>query len=74
LGAIDPRYCILLAFGIFLEVWIESGEGHLGDYGFVEARGDPEAAKVNAYNALFNVLGCNEFHKLKVGPLGTHLI
>jgi hypothetical protein len=26
LGAVNPRYCILLALGIFLEVWIESGE------------------------------------------------
>jgi hypothetical protein len=74
LGAMDPRYCILLAFGIFLEFWIASGRGHLGDYVFVEAGGNPEAAKANAYNALFNVLGCNEFHKLKVGPLGTHSI
>jgi hypothetical protein len=74
LGAMDPRYCILLTFGI-LEFWIVSRRGHLGgDYVFVEAGGNPEAAKVNAYNALFNVLGCNEFHKLKVGPLGTHSI
>jgi hypothetical protein len=81
LGAVNPRYCILLALGIFLEVWIESGEGVLDNYIFCVAEGDPkevkkqiEAAKSNAYSALFHTLGCNEFHKLKEGPLGTHSI
>jgi hypothetical protein len=81
LGAMNPRYCILLALGIFLEVWIESGEGVLGDYLFCVAEGDPEdvkkqieAAKSNAYSALFRTLRGNEFHKLKEGPLGTHSI
>jgi hypothetical protein len=45
----------------FFEVWIESGEGHMGHYVFCEAGSEPETAKSNAYNALFNVLDSNEF-------------
>jgi hypothetical protein len=74
LAAMDPRYCVQLAFAIFLEVWIESGDGCLGDYVFCEAGSEPETAKANAYTALYNVLDGNEFHKLKAGPLGTHSI
>ena len=70
----DPRYCIQLAFAIFLEVWIESGDGCLGDYVFCVAGSEPETAKANAYTALSNVLDGNQFHTLKVGPLGMHSI
>jgi hypothetical protein len=31
--------------GIFLEVWIESGEGGLGNYVFCLAEGEPEAVE-----------------------------
>jgi hypothetical protein len=73
LGAMDPHYCILLAFAIFLELWIGSGEGLLSRYVFGKAGNGAETTKDHAYQSFkCNVLDSNEFRCVARGPLGTH--
>jgi hypothetical protein len=74
LGAIDPNYCILLAFAIFLKLWIGSGEGILSHYIFGKAGNDTEMTKNCTYESLkTNVLDNNKFWCVVLrGPLGTH--
>jgi len=52
LGAMDERYCILLALALYLEVFIETGEGRLGDFLFCEAGCNQNAVKSNAQSVL----------------------
>jgi hypothetical protein len=71
LGAMDTDYCILLALGIYLEVWTESQAGADNRYIF----GDSEDAKTTknfTYNALKSVWDSPEFQRLAEGLLGTH--
>ena len=51
LGAMDRRYCILLALGIFLEVWCEAEVGIANPYLFGDT-GDPKKAKESVYETL----------------------
>ena len=51
LGAMNPIYCMLLAFSIFLEVYIGTGEGQIGEYVFCEAGCDPDTVKDHASSA-----------------------
>jgi hypothetical protein len=73
IGAMDPIYCILLSFSIFLELWIGSGEGLLSHYVFGKAGNTAETTKTGAYEALkTNVFDKDEFRRVARGPLGTH--
>ena len=71
LGSMDRRYCILLALGIFLEVWTEAGDGLANPYLFGNT-GNPETTKTRLYEILKNVWDSNEFERLAEGPIGTH--
>ena len=51
LGAMDRCYCVLLALGIFLEVWCEAEVGIANPYLFGDT-GDPIKTKKSVYATL----------------------
>ena len=74
LGAMDRRYCILLALGIYLEVWLASGAGFANRFLFGDSD-DPETTKKFVYEVLKNeVWDLEGFQRLADGPVGTHSV
>jgi HEPN domain-containing protein len=71
LGSMDPKYCILLALGIFLEVWTEAGEGLANDYLFGNT-GNPQTSKGRISDILKSVWDLDAFERVVDGPVGTH--
>ena len=63
LGAMDTNFCILLALSIYLEAWMEHGNGVHSHFMFSDAMDDgmPTRVKDNVHGILKNVFGSNEF-------------
>jgi hypothetical protein len=73
LGAMDRRYCILLALAVYLEVWIGSGQGMVGSLIFNTSEDDPVRSKKSVAEILrLEVFNNPNFVRMKPGPLGTH--
>jgi hypothetical protein len=73
LGSMNRDYCVLLALALFLEIWIESGEGMLGTLVFNVSDDDPKKSKESVANILFNDTWKDpDFRKIQEGPIGTH--
>jgi hypothetical protein len=73
----DPDFCILLAFSIYLEHWMAHGDGIHSRYMFSDSNDDtaPKCIKDSYRNALKNeVYNSNEFDRARPGPLGTHSV
>jgi len=70
LGAMDSRYCILLALGIYLEVWLAEGKG-LTPFLFGSSE-DPKATVRSISGNLSKIWNDAKFVRLQPGPLGTH--
>eukprot|EP00957_Ditylum_brightwellii_P009972 752559-Ditylum_brightwellii.AAC.1 len=73
LGAIDPKYCILLVLASFLEKRISFGDGQLSEFLFGKVDQTPENLNNNSYGVLKkHVLDNEEFVWVVVmGNLGT---
>jgi hypothetical protein len=71
IGSMDRRYCVLLALGIYLEVWNEAGDGLVNPY-LLGNTGNPETTKARIYEILKSVWDSNEFDRAAEGPIGTH--
>ena len=74
LGAMDRRFCVLLALGVFMEVYIATGEGRLGNFVFCEAGCNPDTVKGHAQQVLReDALKSPEFaREIPEGKLGSH--
>ena len=74
LGSGDPRYCILLALGIYLELWIESGQGLHSEYVFVGPNEMPAQVNGACSSAMRTyVFKAEDFVPADATrPLGTH--
>lgn len=75
LGSGDSRYCILLGLGLYLELFIERGDGLLATHVFVEPGDTPKRVKTACYNAIKTYVFDNP-HFVRAngvpGLLGTH--
>ena len=79
-GAMDTRYCVLLALAMHLEVWFASPEGSTPVNDFIFGIGGedkdkgPARTKTTIYNCLRNYVFKHEDfrHDEVAGPLGTH--
>jgi hypothetical protein len=73
-GSGDHRYCVLLALGLYLELYIERGDGLLATHVFVEPGATPARVNHACYNAIkTHVFDSPQFVKANVtGKLGTH--
>lgn len=76
LGAMDPNYCLLLALALYLEGWIELGEGQLAEYLFGSSGSTPKRTKKRCYSAVKKyVFDSREFVRAEVeGKLGMHSV
>eukprot|EP00957_Ditylum_brightwellii_P184204 14030648-Ditylum_brightwellii.AAC.2 len=74
LGAMDTHYCVLLALSVYLEEWIEEGDGQLMDYLFCYEWQTPEALNRSAYQSLkMKVIDSKEFICMRQdGCIGAH--
>ena len=72
MGAMDKRYCVLLALAIYLEAWNTIGDGLANRYVFGDAD-DPETTKTFIYECLKDdVWNSPNFVRRLIGLLGTH--
>eukprot|EP00957_Ditylum_brightwellii_P059923 4549570-Ditylum_brightwellii.AAC.1 len=60
LGAVDPKYYILLTISAFLEENISFGGGHLGEYIFGALDQDHTSMNSNLGTHLFNKFGTTQ--------------
>jgi hypothetical protein len=74
IGAMDRRYCILLALGIYLEVWMESEIGAANQYLFGHADNAETTKKFVSDVLSKDVWDAPGFHRVVEGPLGTHSV
>ena len=74
LGAMDPDFCILLVLAIFLEHWIENGDGLHSKYVFTGDLDDgaPKRCKDHVRSVVASIYKSAAFQHARVGPLGTH--
>ena len=74
LGAMDPVCCVLLGLAIYFELYIATGEDHLGEYDFCEAGCSPNSVKANAQTVLKqDILDNPAFQRvIQEGNLGSH--
>ena len=56
LGCMDHRYCVLLALGIYLKIWISTGIGNANNFLF-GVSDNPERTKSLVYNTLKKSVG-----------------
>ena len=71
IGAMDAGYCILLALGIFLEVWNECEAGADNQYIFGDSA-NAETTKKYVSDTVKSVWDSPDFQRLATGPMGTH--
>jgi hypothetical protein len=75
LGAMDTRYCILLALAIYLEAWIGTGQGMVGTLLFNASDDNPTRVKALISEILRSeAFNSPDFVRMKDGPVGTHSI
>ena len=87
LGSMDPNYCVLLALAIWLEHWVERGEGAVSQWMFADGitnrtspvkdqKKEADRCKDGLYNALVQVFADERFTAMVTGPeagrLGVH--
>jgi len=73
LGLADHHYCILLALGLYLEMWIAGGEGQHSQHVFVAQNETPEQVKNACYSAIKTyAFDAKDFVRAQEGPIGTH--
>lgn len=73
-GAMNPDFCVLVALGVYMEAWMETGNGVQSRYLFSEEIDDnaPTRAK-NLMQKIYKEATTNpNFRALKPGLLGTH--
>ncbi len=68
----DSTYCILLAIGLHLEVWCESGAAAQQDKYLFGTSVNPERTKSFIANTLKAIWDADEFIRHAEGPVGTH--
>ena len=71
LGSMDSRYCILVALGIYLELWLEDGGGATNEFVFGHAANAKTTKKYIA-DALAEVWKDPGFVRIVEGFLGSH--
>ena len=77
LGAMNPSYCVLLSFAIFLEYWFATHLGLTPNCPFVFGLGGedmqrgPERTKKTIYTILKKILSHPDFTSV-LGDLGSH--
>jgi hypothetical protein len=75
LGSMDTDFCVLMALAIYLEHWIEHGDGLQSRFLFSDDIDDgaPKRVKDNIQETLRrDVFGSNAFVRVRPGLLGTH--
>jgi len=74
LGAMDPDFCVLLGLGVYMENWMEHGNGINSRFLFSEDVDDatPNRIKNNIQTIIREAVNSPDFHRAKPGPLGTH--
>eukprot|EP00957_Ditylum_brightwellii_P012262 926392-Ditylum_brightwellii.AAC.1 len=74
LGAMNHRYCILLALGSYLEEWVEMGDGCLSEFLFCGDGQDPMSLNSSCYDVLRkHIIDSREFCWVREdGCLGAH--
>jgi len=75
LGSADHRYCVLLGLALYLELWIESGQGRHSNYVFAGPNETPLQAKRACYNAMKAAFKAPDFLKVdELQKIGSHSI
>ena len=77
IGAMDPDYCILVGLAIYLECWMEHGDGIQSKYMFSDDTDDNAPRRTKDYVRSIlkrDVFDSQQFEAARQGPLGTHSI
>lgn len=71
LGAMDFRYCVLLALGMYLEVWHQARRGAQKPFLFGSSD-NPQRTKDYIYHTLSKLWDSPDFVPMAEGKVGTH--
>ena len=75
LGAMNPKFCVLLGFSTWFEFWIGHGHGNDTEFSFgIHGCTNPTLIKTKATNVLKGILDDDEFVCILEGKRGTHSI